>query len=119
MTYFKFLDNKFRNYGLDQQISDEFNPAVAGFQQACHAWVGGIRSFFKYVRLVTLPFEYLLAKAFLLPRDIDYESRYAELKAASEKQLAAFPQQLQQATQAQAVPPASQAPAGDPSGTQH
>ncbi len=87
MSFFKFLDNKYRNFTLDNQI--EFSLAKEGYQQATHAWVLTIRKFFKAVRIVTLPFEYLLQKACLLSKDVSYETRYEELKQYTEKVLRA------------------------------
>lgn len=87
MRFFDYLDNKYRNLGLDSQI--EFSLAKEGEQKACHAWVLGIRKVFYYIHLVTLPFRYLATKACLLKQDVDYSTRVDELKAYTEKVLAA------------------------------
>ena len=85
LSYFQYLDNKFRNLGLDSQI--EYTLAKDGEQKACHMWVMGIRKFFMYLHIVTLPFRYILTKACLLAKDVDYSTRVEELKAYTEKVL--------------------------------
>jgi len=87
LKFFDFLDNKYRNLSLDTQI--EFSLAKEGYQQAVHFWVLQVRKFFKVARIITLPFEYLAVKIGILAKDIQYETRYAEIKANTERLLKA------------------------------
>lgn len=86
MTYFEFLDNRFRNLTLDTQI--EYTLEKEGEQQAAHQWVLTIRKFNKYMNFLILPVKYLLQKTGIVKSDLDYNTRYAEIKAYTERTLA-------------------------------
>lgn len=98
MTFFTYLDNKFRNLGLDNQIS--FSLKKDGAQKAAHSWVIGIRRFWITIYFLSFPINYILIKCRLLKPDVEYNSRYEEIKTNSDRVRA----ELEAAKKAQQVP---------------
>lgn len=86
MSFFTYLDNKFRNFSLDAQ--QEFSLAKDGYQKACHQWVLMVRKIHMALYFCVLPFLYVFQSIGIIRQDQDYSTRVAELKAMSEKLLA-------------------------------
>lgn len=85
MTFFQFLDNKFRNLQLDLQM--EFSLKKDGVSKASHQWVLTIRKFYTVLAFITLPIQYLLQRIDLITKDVVYTERYADIKAYTDKAL--------------------------------
>lgn len=90
MSFFSFLDNRFRNLSLDNQI--EFSLNKEGHQKASHYWVIAIRRFFTVVHFCLLPFKYASQMLHITSPDEDHATRIEELKAYTEKVLTAAKQ---------------------------
>lgn len=87
MTFFEFLDNRFRNKSLDRQINDTLDQD--GMQRACHTWVLYIRKFYTVLYFVLLPGVFLLKKLRVVSQDADYNLRFEDIRAYTEKTLKA------------------------------